>query len=87
MLRTAPASLELRPDTLTIQVFIPAGSGPPKTGDHLLESLGTSGGVLVSSVSGRQAEMQETRQLPFLTVMSLIKKPHAARLQAPSTDL
>lgn len=34
-----------------------------------------------------QAEMQGIRQLPFLAVMGLIKKPHAARLQAPSTDL
>ena len=44
---------------------------------------------MICSVSGRQTETQaaEIRQLPFPAVTGLIKKPHAARFQAPSTDL
>lgn len=61
----------------------------PKTGGHLVKILGASGSALTCPISGRQTETQaaEIRQLPFLAVTALIKKPHAARFQAPSTDL
>lgn len=77
---------ELVSDTLTIQRFILAGSSPPESRGHNPQSLRRT---LICSVSGRQAETQaaEIKQLPFLAVIGLIKKPCAARFKAPSTDL
>lgn len=88
MPKTIPEPPELGPDALPIQVIL-AGTGPPKTRGLLMETLGASGSALICSVPSRQTETQaaKIRQLPFLAVIGLIKKPHAARFQAPSTDL
>ena len=86
MPKASPELPELVSDTLTIQRFILAGSGPPESRGHNPQSLRRT---LICSVSGRQTETHaaEIKQLPFLAVIGLIKKPCAARFKAPSTDL
>lgn len=77
------------PEADTAHPGHPSRDWPPRTRGHLMEALGASGSASIWSVSSRQTETQaaEIRQLPFLAVRGLIKKPRAARLQAPSTDL